>query len=66
MIILTFYEIVNIDDATLYLILIKRTAASDEPFGRELLVEKLRVERVSRIEFQRVDSLPAFVAASAG
>jgi len=47
----------NIDDATLYLFKNNRTAkywtaACDEPFGREL-----RVERLGRIEFRRVDSL---------
>jgi hypothetical protein len=65
----------NIDDATLYRFYNKRTAACDEPFGREpfggelkverLLVEKLRVERLSRIEIRSVDSLPVFVATSA-
>jgi hypothetical protein len=27
--------------------------ACDEPFGRELKVERLRVERLSRVEFRR-------------
>jgi hypothetical protein len=31
----------------------QRTAACDEPFGRELRVEKLRVERLSRIEYRK-------------
>ena len=30
----------------------QRTAACDEPFGRELRIEKLRVERLSRIEYR--------------
>ena len=42
-----------------------RTAARDEPFGRERLVERLRVERLSRIEIRGADSLPALVATSA-
>jgi len=66
------HRTLNNDDATLYRFYNKRTAACDEPFGREpfggelkverLLVEKLRVERLSRIEIRSVDSLPVFVA----
>ena len=35
----------------------QRTAACDEPFGCEHRVEKLRVERLSRVELRRVESL---------
>jgi hypothetical protein len=30
----------------------QRTAACDEPFGRELKIKRLRVERLSRIEYR--------------
>jgi hypothetical protein len=35
----------------------KVIGAYDEPFGRELLFEKLRVERLGRWESQWIDSL---------
>ena len=34
-----------------------RTAACDEPFGRELRAGRLRVERLSRVELRKVNSL---------
>ena len=32
----------------------QRTAACDEPFGREFRVERLKVERLSRVKFRRI------------